>query len=472
MMGPHRMNDVASPDLCRLLIRAPERSFEIAAPTEVPLSEILPTLVLYAEGDNGEDLDESGLEHDGWVLQQLGDEPLEEDETLRSLGLCHGETLYLRPRRDQLPPVHFDDLTDGVATGLGERPDRWRPEATRVLLQALGLVVLFTGLAVLVSGGPGLLTAVSAACSSILMLLSAWAASRAMGDLAAATGLAAAATLYMAVAGASVPSGDPGTALTGARVLTGSVTAAGASVLGLAAVAGSVPFFAGLFTAEVLCALGALALMFIPGATVPAVAALTALIALLLGTFAPQLAFRLSGLKLPPLPSNPDQLQEGIDPYPARGVLDRAALADRFQTALYASTGAVLTVCLVVLGSSPGWAPITLCVIVSLVMLLQSRGLASAWQRSFVVAPPWIGLTALVLVLVWTADPLPRTLAMVGLFAASAILAVVSWNLPGTRPLPHWGRAAEIIQSLLTVAIVPLVLAIFGVFSLLRGIGG
>ncbi|MBB6119149.1 type VII secretion integral membrane protein EccD [Nocardiopsis algeriensis] len=466
------MNDSASADLCRLLIRAPGRTFEIAAPTEVPLSEILPTLVLYAEGDNGEDLDESGLEHDGWVLQQLGDDPLEEDETLRSLGLCHGETLYLRPRRDQLPPVHFDDLTDGVATGMAERPDRWRPEHTRLLLQALGLAVLLTGLTVLATGGRGPLTALSAACSAVFMLLSAWAASRAMGDLRAATGLAATATLAMALAGASVPSGEPGTVLTGAVLLTGAVTAAGASVLGLAAVAGSVPFFAGLFTVEVLCALGGLSLMFLPGATAPAVAGLIALVALLTGTFAPQLAFRLSGLRLPPLPSNPEQLQEGIDPFPARDVLDRTALADRFQTALYAATGAVLAVCLVVLAASPGWVPATLCVVVSLVMLLQSRGLAGAWQRGAVIAPAWAGLTALALTLSWSADALPRLLATVGLFAATAVLAVVSWTLPGRRSLPHWGRAAEILQSLLTVAIVSLVLAGFGVFALLRGIGG
>src|SRR5690625_7833479 len=99
------MNDTTASDLCRLQVHAPNRSFEIAAPTAVPIAELVPTLVLYAEGDEGEDLDESGLEHDGWVLQQLGDDPLDEDETLDSLGLCHGETLYLRPRRDQLPPI-------------------------------------------------------------------------------------------------------------------------------------------------------------------------------------------------------------------------------------------------------------------------------------------------------------------------------------------------------------------------------
>ncbi|WP_017587173.1 type VII secretion integral membrane protein EccD [Nocardiopsis ganjiahuensis] len=466
------MNDFSAVDHCRLMIRAPERAFEIAAPVEVPLSEIIPTLVLYAEGDDGEDLDESGLEHDGWVLQQLGDEPLDEDETLSSLGLCHGETLYLRPRRDQLPPVHFDDIVDGVAKGMAERDDLWSPAHTRVLLQVLGLAVLLVGLGVLAGGGRNLFTALGAACSAGLMLLSAWAASRAMADLTAATGLAGCATLAMGLAGALIPTGDPGTLFLGAVVLTASVTAAGASVLGVAAVAGSVPFFTGLFVVEALGVVGGLLLMFLPGTSAPDTAALVALLALFLGTYAPQLAFRLSGLKLPALPSNPQQLQEEIDPLPARRVLDRTALADRFQTALYASSGAVITLCAVVLALTPGWVPKTLVVILSLVMLLQARGLGSAWQRALMVAPPWIGLGTLALGLAWSADPLGRLLAVLGLFAATTVLAVISWSLPGRRALPHWGRAAEIIQLVLCVALVPLVLAQFGVFGLLRGIGG
>ncbi|MDT0331172.1 type VII secretion integral membrane protein EccD [Nocardiopsis lambiniae] len=466
------MNESSAADLCRLMIRAPERAFEIAAPVEVPLSEIIPTLVLYAEGDDGEDLDESGLEHDGWVLQQLGDEPLDEDETLSSLGLCHGETLYLRPRREQLPPVHFDDIVDGVATGMSERSDRWQPAHTRILLQVMGLAVLFVGLAVLAGGGRGLFTALGAGVSAALMLLSAWAASRAMTDLTAATGLAGAATLAMGLAGALVPAGDPGTLFSGAVLLTASVTAAGAGVLGVAAVAGSVPFFTGLFVVQAMGVIGGLSLMFLPGTSIPDAAALVAMVALFVGTYAPQLAFRLSGLKLPALPSNPQQLQEEIDPLPAKRVLDRAGLADRFQTALYAATGAVLTVCAIVLALTEGWIPRTLVVILALVMLLQSRGLGSAWQRVLMVAPAWIGLGTLALALGWGSEPLGRLLAVLGLFTTTTILAVVSWSLPGRRALPHWGRAAEIIQSLLCVALIPLVLAQFGVFGLLRGIGG
>ncbi|WP_306368962.1 type VII secretion integral membrane protein EccD [Nocardiopsis sp. CC223A] len=466
------MNDSTAVDQCRLLIRAPGRAFEVAAPVEVPLSEIIPTLVLYAEGDDGEDLDESGLEHDGWILQRLGDEALDEDETPASLGLCHGETLYLRPRRAQLPPVHFDDIVDGVSTGMAERPDLWSADRTRVLLQVLGITVLLVGLGVMVGGGRNLFTALGCAASAVLMLVSAWAASRAMSDLTAATGLAGCATLAMGLAGALVPSGEPGTVFSGAVILTASVTAAGASVLGVAAVAGSMPFFTGLFVVEVLGAIGGLTLMFLPGADLPSTAALVGMIALFTGTYAPQLAFRLAGLKLPALPSNTDQLQEEIDPFPARRVLDRTALADRFQTALYASTGAVLTLCAAVLALAPGWIPRTLVVVLCLVMLLQARGLGSAWQRYLMVAPPWIGLAVLAIALAWSSDPLGRLLAVLGLFAATTILAVLSWSLPGRRALPHWGRAAEIIQLILSTALIPLVLAEFGVFGLLRGIGG
>ncbi|MBV2363583.1 type VII secretion integral membrane protein EccD [Streptomonospora nanhaiensis] len=466
------MNDPTASDLCRLLVRAPSRSFEIAAPTDIPVAELVPTLVLYAEGDEGEDLDEAGLEHDGWVLQQLGDEPLDEDETLRSLGLCHGETVYLRPRRDQLPPIHFDDLIDGVATGMSERPDRWRPAYTRVLLQSLALAALLGALLVPAAGGMTLLTAVTCAFSGLVMLASAWAASRAMGDLPAATGLAAVAALYLAVAGAAMPTGDPGVSLLGAQLLTGAMTAAGATVLGVAAVAGSLPFFTGMVVTEALLALGALGLMLLPNSSPSAVAAALALVALLVGTFAPQLAFRISGLRLPPLPANPEQLQQGIDPYPARDVLDRSALADKYQTALLAGTGAVLAGCLTVLAVSPGWVSPTVCVLVALVMLLQTRGLGGAWQRAFMTAPPCVGLAVLVLAFAFSSGWLGRSLILLGIFVAVTVLTILSWNLPGSRPLPHWGRAAEIIQSLITIAIFPLVLAAFGVFGALRAIGG
>lgn len=466
------MSDPSGAEPCRLVVRAPHRTFEIAVPTDVPVAELLPTLVLYAEDEDGEDLDESGLDHDGWVLQQLGDEPVPTSETLASLGLYHGETLYLRPRRDQLPPIHFDDLVAGVAVGSADRPDRWSPPHTRATLQALALAALLLGALVLFLGDRQQLTVIAGAGGAVLMLLGAWAASRAMGDPIASTGLAACAVLYMGLAGTALTAGEPGTLLTGARVLTGAMAGAGATTLGVAAVAGSVPFFTGVFAFHLLVALGALMVMFVPGATVGAAAGGTAALALLVSTFSPQLSFRLSGMRLPSLPANPEQLQEEIDPYPARQVLERGTLADHFQTALLAATGSVLTVSLVILAWTGGWVAVSLCVVTALVTLLQTRGMSSARQRLSHLAPPVAAAVALVLYLTRGPEGTPLLVAVMVLAATAGALAVLSWSVPGKRLLPHWGRAAELLQAVLGVAIVPLVLGLFGVYGLLRAVGG
>ncbi|MFC4564201.1 type VII secretion integral membrane protein EccD [Nocardiopsis mangrovi] len=466
------MSDSIAPDLCRLVIRAPDRTFEIAVPSDVPVAELLPTIILYAEGDSGEDLDEGGLEHDGWVLQQLGSPALEEDGTVQTLGLFDGETLYLRPRRDQLPPIHFDDLIDGVANGIAERRDAWRPAYTRRLLHGLGLFTLATGFTILAMSGMNGLTALIAAGAAVVLLLGAAAASRAMGDLTAATGLAAAAVLYMGLAGAAIPTGDPGIPLLGARALSACMAGAGATVLGLAAVAGSVPFFAGLIVFEVFGVVSAATLMLAPGLTMTGIAGAAAALAILLGTFAPAIGFRISGLRLPPLPNNPQQLQEAIDPHPARDVLDRTTLADQYQGAVLAATGAVHAVGLLILAFGPGWLPATLGIMVALILVLQSRGLASAWQKLYLVAPASAGLALILIAAVADTSTLWRLLALLGVLAVAAALTILAWTVPGKRGLPHWGRAAEIIQLLAAIAMVCLVLGNLGVFGLLRGIGG
>ncbi|MBR8743369.1 type VII secretion integral membrane protein EccD [Nocardiopsis sp. MG754419] len=466
------MSDSPAPGLCRLVVRAPDRTFEIAVPTDVPLSELLPTIVLYAEGDSGDDLDESGLEHDGWVLQQLGSPALEEDGSVLALGLFDGETLYLRPRRDQLPPIHFDDLIDGVANGMAERRYSWRPTYTRRLLHGLSVSTLFAGFVILAMGGMNGLTALIAGGAAVILLLGAWAASRAMGDLTAATALAAAAVLYMGLAGAAIPTGDPGIPLLGARVLAACMAAAGATVLGLAAVAGSVPFFAGLIVFEVFGVLSAVALMLAPGLTMTGIAGAASALAILIGTFAPVLGFRIAGLRLPPLPSNTEQLQEAIDPHPARDVLDRTTLADGYQGAVLAATGAIHAIALFILAPGPGWLPITLGVVISLVLLFQSRGLANAGQKLCLTVPAYGGLVFTVLAAAADAGTLGRLLALLGVLAAAATLTALAWSMPGRRGVPHWGRAAEIIQLLAAIAMVCLVFGNLGLYGMLRGIGG
>src|SRR5947209_17201653 len=180
--------------LCRTNIRAPNRRVERAVPTDVPLGDLLPEIVRHA----GPGMDEAGLAHQGWVLQRLGEGPLEEDGTLAAAGLHDGDTVYLRPRADQLPPVHFDDLVDGIASTLRGRPDAWRPASTRYALLCAMAAALTAVLAIVGLGMHGTRAVALSAGIGGLLILAAGAASRAMDDPVAATVLGVASMPFVA----------------------------------------------------------------------------------------------------------------------------------------------------------------------------------------------------------------------------------------------------------------------------------
>ncbi|MGW0751102.1 type VII secretion integral membrane protein EccD, partial [Streptomyces sp. NPDC002587] len=143
------MTDTSAAGLCRLTVRTPERVVDLAVPAAVPIADLLPTLVGYG----GEGLEESGLDHGGWVLQRLGGEPLDEEGTAQSLELRDGDVLYLRPRADQLPEVHFDDLVDGVTTSMRAHGSSWNERYSRVMLRAVMVALLAAGLLALAMPG-------------------------------------------------------------------------------------------------------------------------------------------------------------------------------------------------------------------------------------------------------------------------------------------------------------------------------
>lgn len=204
------MSGGAVAGLCRLRFRGPLKVVELSVPSDVPLGDLLPTVVGFS-GKDGEDLAEEAVEAGGWVLQRLGAEPLDEELSAEALGLKDGEELQLRHRRDTMPLVHFDDLVDGIATGLRERGDSWRPALTHHLALAVALLALAGGIALLALPGPDQPRITAAAVTGVLLLLCAGSASRAVGDAGAGTALGAAAVPYLALAGALLPdgSGDP-----------------------------------------------------------------------------------------------------------------------------------------------------------------------------------------------------------------------------------------------------------------------
>lgn len=456
------MSTSAVAGLCRLSIRAPDRNFDLAVPTDVPLIDLMPTIVGYA----GPQVEEAGLEHGGWLLQDVGGEPLDEEATPEALGLHDGQTLYLRSRQEAIPAVHFDDLVEGISSGMKDRPGAWHPTATKRLLHGSVLVaagIIWLGLLL---PGESLVRSIAAGVAALLLLAASGSASRAVGDAFAGTVFGLAAVPFFGLAGFLAP-GPEASGM--AVLLAASATAAGGAVLALAASGTHPHAFLGVL---VVCVFGVLtALLMLLTNTVAEAVSATAVIAVLFGAFVPGLSFRVAGLKMPPLPTNSEQLQEGIDPHPSRNVLDRTAIADKYMTSLFLAVGAVCAVAVVGLLTEPDWATCTMAGVLSAIMLLHGRDVGGVWHRLSVVLPGVLGCTLLLLALSMQ-DLLGRLLLFAGVALAGVALMVAGWTVPGNRLVPYWGRAADILHVVLAVSLLPLMLLVIGVFGWIRSFNG
>jgi type VII secretion integral membrane protein EccD len=461
----------AAAGLCRLTVCAPTKAIDLAVPADVPVADLLPAVLGYG----GDDLGETGLEHEGWVLQRLGGAPLDQEATLESLGLRDGDTVYLRPRTEALPEVRLDDIVHGISTTMKESPHGWSPQASRRLLRGLTLVALIGVLVILaLPGGPAAQREIAAGAFALLLLAGAAAAGRAVGDAASAALLGAMVGPYLVLAGWLLPGGrltGPDHYQTlGARLLAASAAEAGGSVLALAVVAAYTAFFVAATMFAIAGALGGVLVM-VGGLPPEHAAAIVALAAVVFGAFVPSLSFRLSGLRTPPLPTNAEQLQEGIEPRSPTAVAARAVLADTWMTALYATVGLACALCVTALAHNDNLSQLLLAAALSLLLVLHSRGMGNVWQRLSLVAPGVWGATAMVAVEVAATDPAGRTLPAVGVASAGAALLIAAWVVPGRRLVPYWGRAAEIVHSLVALSLLPLALWVLGVYGALRAIG-
>jgi type VII secretion integral membrane protein EccD len=459
-----------SGEMCRLTVYGPASRIELAVPAYVPLADLLPTFLAHLGGE----LPTTGLAHGGWVLQRLGEPALDDDLGTAALGLYDGDSVHLRPRADQLPPVDFDDLVDGVATGIADRRDGWRPELTRRTLLGLLAVLLAFGLALVPGAGSGSRTAVLAGVAALVLILAAGAASRAVGDAAGGRLLAVGGVGYAALAGLTTPAGaDPSP--TGLHLFTaGGTIGAGAA----AAVAGVLAYFltgtdGPLWTAAALgggIVAVAAALVPVAGASAAGAAAVGLILTLVAGIGVPTFAARTAGLRIASLPTSAAEFQTDIDPVPSRDVLDRTVLADRYVGALYLGLGAAAAGFLLVLAAAPGWAAPTLAGAAAALLLLHARELRTARQRLSALVPAVLGALAVV----WsqTAGPDRREFAVIGLAAVIAVVALLGRALPGKRLLPHWGRVADITHTAAAISLVPLALAVLDLFARARNHSG
>jgi type VII secretion integral membrane protein EccD len=453
-------------DLCRLTLCGPSGSAELAVPAHVPLIDLLPALV----GHLGDGLADAGLEHGGWVLQRLGDPPLREELSVAALGLRDGDVVHLRPRAEQLPPLDFDDLIDGIATGISARPDRWQPDMSRRLLAGLLVVPLAAGIALLASHLGARSALLAAAMAAVLIGLAA-VASRAFADLPAANVLGASAICYAGLAAAELPllpgAGGAGPASLASwrpMLLACGVAVAGAAMAISLVRGGRHPALVAVWVASALVAVGG-ALATFAKLDAASVAGILLALMLPLGGWVPVIAFKLAKMRLDPTPSSPDELQADLDPVPGQRVLESTRMADRYMTGLYSGLGVVITGGLAVLSVTTGWPARVVAIDVIALLMLHSRVLVSARHRLAIVLPAVAGATAVVIVAGLRADAHSWPTVLAAMVVAAGLIFAAERSLPGAKLLPHWGRAGDLLHTLTAVALIPAVLWLLNLYQ-------
>jgi type VII secretion integral membrane protein EccD len=451
------MNPVTAGDVCRVTVVGPRHQIDLALPAGVPFAQLFPAIAHFSQLDSRES-------PGGWVLQRLGERPLPPSQTPAAAGLLDGELIYLRPRQAELPEMMSDDIADEIA-GVHGGSGRWASgDARRVAFAAGGLALAAGALVIARAATPA--PAAVAGALALLLLAGAFTAARAAGDTLAGVVLGYAAVPYAYLAGAYAVGRSPAG---GAWHAGGPGTLAGLGLAALAAVLGAVlvnlPAFLGPAVAALFGVLACWLTVTWPSLGAAGSAALTASVVLALMTLIPGLAFRLAGLRLPPVPASADDLRDDALLVPAADVRPRAAAADRIVIGAVAAVGLFGAGAETALGLEHGVLPRVAAAVLACALLLRSRVFPGRAQRLCLIVPGYAGLALLAAV----AGGIYAVLALA--VAAVVVIAAGAW-LPGHRPSPFWGRAADVFDLLLVAATVALALGVAGILHFLHGLGG
>jgi type VII secretion integral membrane protein EccD len=467
--------------LARVTITAPHRRVDVALPEHVPLAELLPEVLRHA----GEGLADDGEQHGGWLLRRTDGVALGTAQGLFAQGVRDGEVLYLVPARDEWPELEYDDVVEAIAEGARRRGSAWTPATTRTATLAAGAVLLALGLFAVLAAGPAWDGAAFAGLgAAAFLLLAAVTASRAYGDALAGAGLGACAMPYAFAGGAVLVASGAGDRagvfaplpwLGGPELLSGSVALLLVAALGAIGVAAALR----IFTAGIVIGLfGALAAL-VSLLTSAAGAAAVLLSVLVCGIGAmPLLAIRFGGMPTPPvtLPAGGDA--EGFTAAPAAGTFDAAReRPDRATVfAAVARTEELLTGMLVghfvlgagafvVLGTSGALSARILIAVSTAALLLRSRLFVTVRQRVPLVLGGLAGIVVLGVDLLWNGDPAMR-LAVSALGLLLALITVAAGATWSRRPpSPYLGRAADLLDTLVVLSVIPVACAVVGLYA-------
>lgn len=467
------MSTLQPDELVRVSVHGPSGRADLAVPVSSTVADLLPALLQYTGDDaaTGESLNETD-----WVLQRLGGTPLDADGTPETLDWLEGEHFYLRPAGDTIPEMDFDDVADGLATAFAKQRDRWRPEFTNWLFIATaGAATLAVAMVIaLPAGGPARLSA--SVLLTVLLVAAAVVAGRSGADRAVVGLFGVSACGFAWVAGgigtgsAGVLAPDP----PGGLAAGAAVAVVGGLLLGFrSTIAGGIPFLPfGLAVLGGVTVAGGCALYLSADLSASRTTALVCTFYLGVASYAPRIVLRLAKLHGPQLPKTAEDLQTDIDPLPAPEVLERANSADRYLSVLMIVTFGALTTATMFLLETPGWAPTILVALFALTSALRARVHLTIAQRLALAAGGLVPGVLLVGKLAAT-EGLDVRLGIVLLCLLGVAAAVTAALRPPTRrPRPVWGHAANIVESVAMVAILPVLLQVVDAYAWARGLAG
>ncbi|MGH3873869.1 MAG: type VII secretion integral membrane protein EccD [Pseudonocardiaceae bacterium] len=446
----------------RISVAGPRTRVDVAVPAAVPLARLLPTFLRQVGEDRAPD---GGVGHGGWVLSRDDGTRIDGTITLAVAGVGQGELLFLRRFHEAAPPPLFDDVVEvighqGVRVGWGTAQTRWA--AAAVAAVAIGTAVSAA------ASAPGRLPGYLCLALAVILLLCAGGLARAFGDLAGATltlGLAA----PTAAVGAMVLLGtgdgllavfSPGHLL----LACGVVIAMGS--LGPTVIGGGEAFCAALIVAGLLGALGSLLVIIWEVDRVRA-AAVVAAVALALTTLVPQIALRIARVPVPRVVSSAADLDEIPGQLALDRVQDQVVQARRMLTGLLVGCYLTVVVGTVLLLSAARLWPAVLAGVLLALALLRARLFRDRTQV-------WVPVSAVLVMLAgggWSAvtassgtGGLPGVVAT-GALVLAVISAAVGLISGRYQRNPRLDRLLDIAETALLLATVPLILAVWEVYT-------
>ncbi|OYN85858.1 type VII secretion integral membrane protein EccD [Parenemella sanctibonifatiensis] len=452
----------AEEDLARVTIISPTRRVDLALPGAAVLGEIMPSIVRFSGFESGNAADTVHA----WVLQRVGDDPLDPYKKVSSLEIRDGETLHLRQREVAMPDVAFDDVVDAVATATNTRPS-WSQQNS----QKFGLVILAilgVGLpGVLLWTYPDLVTVTVTLALSVALGITAILLSRAFDKYVTSSALA-----WMSVALA----GMGGFHIVHTTLPTQILIAASLVLLMSAAMALAAavqPY--GLLAAaagSLIVVIMTMVMVLMPNRVVE-VAAVTTVVLLATTPWLTGLCYQLAQIAMPNLPSTAEALMADDEPVQS-DIVVRAITADKLLGSLLTATSvatAIAVVPVIQFGTLPALL-MSFCVGVALV--LRGRAFVGFTQRLVLLATgSFVGIYTLIeygLSMDSVMTRLAAGLIIVVIGCALLIAYAASWH--GKILSPVWGRWGDVFEWLSVIAVIPLLLWVLDLYSWAYGLAG